>query len=178
MFAAVRARSNALLSYRLGETLYILGYVATISGLGAVAWQIGQNPSLLSPEKIPGVLARGAVALFSTVIGLIGMNLLRSHGQSLDLQRGVADEEAQRFAEQIEQILKKTEVERAQTFLNAFQAADLTRQLTAMTNGLKATSECLAVFKGDSEQAKQSWGGFVGGDERRQRRTAAVQGDV
>jgi len=156
-------RTNALLAFRLGETLYLLGYVATICGIGAIAWQIGQDPTLLSGPKIPSVLARGSLALLSTVIGLIGMNYLRSHGQSLDLQRSEADQEARRLAEQIEQVLRKTEVERAQTFLSAFQSADLTQQLAAMSANLRAAAESLAAFKSDAHEVNQTWTNVLAG---------------
>lgn len=163
VYAAWTSWDDASLSFRLGETLYLLGYVATICGLGAIAWQIGQDPTLLSAPKVPEVLARGALALLSTVIGLIGMNYLRMRGQSLESPRAQAELEARQIAEQLEQVLRKTEVERAQTFLSAFQSADLTQQLGAMTEQLRAAAEALAAFRTDSQRVKKTWAEMLTG---------------
>jgi chromosome segregation ATPase len=166
LYAGWAAHGNPQLGFQLGETVYLLGYVATIAGLGAIALQIGQDHSLLSASKVPTILQRGALALVSTLFGLIGMNLLRWHGQSHDLQRGEAEQQARRLAELIEQVLRRTEVERAKIFLQAFESADLTQQLAAMSANLRAAAESLAAFKSDAHEVKQTWTNVLAGLNR------------
>jgi ABC-type transporter Mla subunit MlaD len=59
--------------------------------------------------------------------------------------------------------LRKTEVERAQTFLSAFQSADLTQQLAAMSANLRAAAESLAAFKSDAHEVNQTWTNVLAG---------------
>lgn len=61
------------------ESVYIVGYVATLGGLAGIAVQIGYNPTLFadSTKVLPIVLKGGGVSVLSTLVGLIFMNVLK-----------------------------------------------------------------------------------------------------
>ena len=82
--AFVLGRGNAQVASRMGENVYFLGYLLTIIGLGLLAYEIGKNPTLLDKDNINQVLIKGGNAVVATLIGLIGMNLIKGYAQSLE----------------------------------------------------------------------------------------------
>lgn len=65
---------------KYSETTYFMGYFGTIAVLAGLAWQVTQNPETIN--KLGELLGRGGSAIFSTVVGLFGMFVLRIAAQS------------------------------------------------------------------------------------------------
>lgn len=83
-------RDNARFLEKYAESTYFVGYLATIAGLVVVASQI-QGLHELQGDQLIKTLVKGSIALFSTVVGLSGMFLLRVRVQSLDAVVGEAE---------------------------------------------------------------------------------------
>ena len=61
------------------ESVYIVGYIATLGGLAGIAVRIGNNPEIFVDYNkiLPIVLKAGGVSVLSTLVGLIFMNVLK-----------------------------------------------------------------------------------------------------
>lgn len=151
---------NPARSARLGETTYLLGYIGTICGLGAIGIQIGDHPELLTNKGIPQVLFRGAIALLSSVIGLIGMNLVKLQEDRLEEPREEIEEMISRllpaFKNQLESALQVTEAHRFQSFLEGFKAPGLAENMASMAASLKEGAASVALLKTASVEAQGS----------------------
>lgn len=151
---------NPARSARLGETTYLLGYIGTICGLGAIGIQIGEHPELLTNKGIPQVLFRGAIALLSSVIGLIGMNLVKLQEDKIEEPREEIEEMISRllpaFKNQLESALQVTETNRFQSFLEGFKAPGLAENMASMAASLKEGAASIALLKTASIEAKES----------------------
>lgn len=77
-------------AHRFSEDAYLLGYIGTIAGLGAIAYRISLKPDLLATDNLTSILRDGALALLSTIFGLVAMNVIKTKGYVLD--PGASDE--------------------------------------------------------------------------------------
>ena len=75
LFGVTTGRGNRDALTRYGDFVYFLGYLTTIFALVLVAFRIHEDPKML--DKLDVLLYRGAVAISSTVVGLVGMFIFR-----------------------------------------------------------------------------------------------------
>ena len=83
----------------LGDQVYFLGYLSTITALGALLWRIAGDQAIL--EKPDHVILLGGIALTNIVVSLICMMALKSHAQSLDVNVGIDVKELEAFFEKL-----------------------------------------------------------------------------
>lgn len=145
--AFVLGRGNAQVASRMGENVYFLGYLLTITGLGLLAYEIGKDPTLLDKEKINQVLVKGGNAVVATLIGLIGMNLIKGYAQSLEQkdehEADVVERILSKFAERLEQ----SQVSQGHELIKIFEASQLSQNMQALATQLDAGSKSIETLK-------------------------------
>lgn len=149
---ALSAKSPSLYS-RSGETCYILGYIATIGGLGALAYRVSQQPSLLEPAGIKDVLSKASVALLSTLIGLVAMNVLKAKAaQPQDNEEQMIE----RLLREVARVLEQQGARSNEALANLFQTADLAKRMQEMATSVENGSASMAALQEASGKANEN----------------------
>jgi ABC-type transporter Mla subunit MlaD len=143
----VLARGNAQVASRMGENVYFLGYLLTITGLGLLAYEIGKDPTMLDKEKIHEVFIKGGNAVIATLIGLIGMNLIKGYAQSLEQKQEQEADVVERILSKFAERLEQSQVSQGQELIKIVEASQLSRNMQALSSQLDAGSRSIETLK-------------------------------
>ena len=140
-------KNSIAVSSRIGENAYFIGYLTTITGLCGVALEIHRDPSLLEVRHLPSVLLKGATALVTTIVGLVGMNFLKQHAHALEQHlednasktTDIVQELLQRFAEK----MLESERTRDDHFIKLFESSQLSENMHGLARNLDAGAKSL-----------------------------------
>lgn len=82
------------------ESVYIVGYIATIGGFAGLAVFLGKNSEQIMDFKtvLPMILSRGGTAVISTLVGLAMMNMLKMLADEHSSPKNEQDEFIQQFS--------------------------------------------------------------------------------
>ena len=150
-------RHSAALSARIGENAYFIGYLTTIAGLCGIAFEINHDPDLLKVINLPTVLAKGATALATTIFGLVVMNLLKQHAQTLELreeQRGMKEADiVTQLLEKFAEKMIESERTRDDNLAKLFESSQLGAHMQGLAANLKSGAESLGTLQGTANDA-------------------------
>lgn len=153
-------RQSVALSARIGENAYFIGYLTTIAGLCGIAFEIGHDPDLLKVINLPTVLAKGAMALVTTISGLVVMNLLKQHAQTLELEE---EHRGTKEADVVTQLLEKfaekmieSERTRDDNLAKLFESSKLGAHMQGLAANLKSGADSLGTLQSTANDANQT----------------------
>ena len=167
-FSNKRTENDAERLNQLAEHYYFVGYIATITGLGCVLYQLGlrvQSNQNLEELLTPDLLKLGGVSVGCTIIGLIGMNFFRAQAFEQEQQDRKRDAELDREQTQdvVHQIAKnfdnfqnrmeKLEGTRMEEFSRLMDASELSKVLTQLVGEIQGGAKDLKSLRGVSNAA-------------------------
>ena len=147
---------------QLAEHYYFVGYIATITGLGCVLYQLGQRvQSNQNLEELltPDLLILGGSSVVCTIIGLIGMNVFRAQAfeQEQKARKRDAELDRKRTEDVVQQIAKnfdifqkrmeKLESTRMEEFSRLMDASELSKVLTQLVGEIQGGAEDLKSLR-------------------------------
>lgn len=144
-------KNSVATSSSIGENAYFIGYLTTITGLCGVALEIHRDPSLLEVKHLPIVLLKGATALVTTIVGLVGMNFLKQHAHALEQN---LEEDETKTTDIVSELLKsfaekmlESERTRDQSFVKLFESSHLAEHMHDLTTNLNSSAKSLASLQ-------------------------------
>lgn len=153
---------------QLAEHYYFVGYIATITGLGCVLYQLGmrvQSNQNLEELLTPDLLKLGGASVFCTIIGLIGMNIFRAQAfeQEQKARKLDAEQDQKRTQDVVRQIaknfenfenrMKELESTRMEEFSRLMDASELSKVLTQLVGEIQGGAKGLEDLRKVSKSA-------------------------
>ncbi len=153
---------------QLGEHYYFVGYIATITGLGCVLYQLGmraQSNQNLEELLTPDLLLLGGASVGCTIIGLIGMNVFRAQAfdQEQQARKRDAERDEKRTQDVVDRIdknfenfqkrMEKLESTRMEEFSRLMDASELSKVLTQLVGEIQSGAKDLKSLRGVSNFA-------------------------
>ena len=153
---------------QLAEHYYFAGYIATITGLGCVLYQLGmrvQSNQNLEELLTQDLLTLGGASVFCTIIGLIGMNVFRAQAfkQEQEARKLDAEQDQKRTQDVVQQIaknfenfenrMKELESTRMEQFSRLMDASELSKVLTQLVGEIQGGAKGLEDLRKVSKSA-------------------------
>lgn len=139
------------------ESVYIVGYIATIGGFAGLAVYLGRNSGQIADFKtvLPMILERGGFAVVSTLVGLVAMNVLKMQADGDAGVKLEQEEFAQQIATQISKSLGNAEQTAEFTQNMAQMAGQMAGNIEAMNHMQATAREVEGVMQAASQQMPQ-----------------------
>lgn len=171
-FSNKQTETDAERLNQLAEHYYFIGYIATITGLGGVLYQLGmrvQSNQNLEELLTPDLLKLGGVSVGCTIIGLIGMNIFRAQAfeQEQQARKRDAEQDEKRNQDLVNQLvhslaknfdkfenrMKQLENTRMDEFSRLMNASELSEKLTQLVGDIKGGAKGLEDLRKVSKSA-------------------------
>jgi len=181
------------LSTQHPESVYIVGYIATIGGFAGLAVFLGKDAARITDFKgtLPMILERGGFAVISTLVGLVAMNVLKMQADTQSHPGSEQDEFINKFSEKFATEFTKTlgnteqTTALAQVMAQATTIAPIMNQLgtraqevqevmQAAAKQMPQLEEGLARFQALSDKVLPAWDKVTGQVEEAARLNAAL----
>ena len=154
------------------ESVYIVGYIATIGGFAGLAVYLGRSSGGTIDFKtaLPMILERGGFAVVSTLVGLVAMNVLKMQA---DVQAG-NNKEQEEFAQRIASEISKSLGNAEQTAEFTKNMAQMASEMAGNVNALNQMQTTAREVEGVMQLASQQMPQLVCGMERFEELTSKV----
>jgi chromosome segregation ATPase len=106
-----------------------------------------KDPTLLDKENINQVFIKGGNAVVATLIGLIGMNLIKGYAQSLEQKQEQEADVVERILSKFADRLEQSQVSQGQELIKIFEASQLSQNMQTLASQLDAGSKSIETLK-------------------------------
>jgi len=142
----IQARKAVDVHTQHPESVYIVGYIATIGGFAGLAVFLGKDATRITDFKVtlPMILERGGFAVISTLVGLVAMNVLKLQADARSTPKNEQEEFIQQFSKTFANEFTKSLGSAEQTAAFSENLARMTGQMTssaAAMDRLQTTGE-------------------------------------